>query len=63
MLIGVGKNNSFNHPSELVIDRLNNYNVKIYRTDLHGEIIISYKNNRLNISEKITKNDKKIKHK
>ena len=21
-----------------------NYNVKIYRTDLHGEIIISYKN-------------------
>ena len=63
VLIGVGKNNSFNHPSELVIDRLNNYNVKIYRTDLHGEIIISYKNNRLNISEKITKNDKKIKHK
>ena len=53
VLIGVGKNNSFNHPSESVIERLNNHNVKIYRTELHGEIVISYKNKRLNIIEKI----------
>jgi competence protein ComEC len=33
-LIGVGKNNSFNHPSEDVIERLLEKKIKIYRTDL-----------------------------
>lgn len=40
-LIGVGKNNKFGHPNSEVIDRLMNFNVKIYRTDEEGEIRIT----------------------
>ena len=42
-LIGVGKNNKFGHPSENTIDRLNRLKCKIYRTDLMGEIKLSFK--------------------
>lgn len=42
-LIGVGKNNKFGHPSETTIDRLNRLKCKIYRTDLMGEIKLSFK--------------------
>lgn len=37
-LIGVGKNNSFGHPNDEVIDRLKKYGTKIFRTDEMGEI-------------------------
>lgn len=37
-VIGVGKNNLFKHPSEEVIKRLEEHNIKIYRTDQNGEI-------------------------
>ena len=40
-LIGVGKNNMFNHPSEETITRLKKYKIGIYRTDEGGEITIS----------------------
>ena len=46
-LIGVGKDNNFGHPNEEVIQRLEKYNIKIYRTDLDGEID-------LKINKKIT---------
>ena len=39
-LIGVGKNNKFGHPTNTIIDRLNIYGIKTYRTDLHGEITL-----------------------
>jgi len=39
-LIGVGKNNKFGHPTNDVIELLENINSKIYRTDLNGEIIL-----------------------
>lgn len=39
-IIGVGKNNSFGHPSRIVLDRLQNIGSKIYRTDVNGEIQI-----------------------
>ena len=39
-LIGVGADNNFGHPNFEVIDRLKNYDVKIYRTDECGEISI-----------------------
>ncbi|HHU92331.1 MAG TPA: MBL fold metallo-hydrolase [Halanaerobiaceae bacterium] len=38
-VISVGKDNSYGHPSALVIQRLQNHGVKIYRTDLQGTII------------------------
>lgn len=44
-LIGVGENNTFGHPNEGVLQRLENLNVKVYRTDKMGEITIEvYKN-------------------
>ena len=40
-LIGVGKNNKFGHPNSEVLEKLNNINSKIFRTDLNGEIILN----------------------
>ena len=39
-LIGVGKDNMFGHPSNTTIEKLENMGIKIYRTDLNGEISI-----------------------
>ena len=39
-VIGVGKDNKFGHPSEKTLKTLNDKNVKIYRTDISGEIMI-----------------------
>ena len=39
-LIGVGKNNMYDHPSSSVIDTLEKYDVKIYRSDYHGNLEI-----------------------
>ncbi len=44
-LIGVGKNNKFGHPSGEVVERLNLRNIKVYRTDLNGEIMITINKN------------------
>lgn len=44
-LIGVGKNNKFGHPNDEVIKRLENKNIKIYRTDINGEINININKN------------------
>ena len=37
-LIGVGENNHFGHPNEGVLQRLENLNTIIFRTDKNGEI-------------------------
>ena len=39
-LIGVGKDNSFGHPSDGTIERLNKIQCKILRTDEMGEITV-----------------------
>lgn len=39
-IISVGKNNSHNHPSSETLERLNNINSTIYRTDADGTIIL-----------------------
>lgn len=39
-LIGVGKNNTFGHPNESVLKRIEKQGCKIYRTDLNGQITI-----------------------
>ena len=39
-LIGVEKENSYGHPNNEVIERLEKYGAKIYRTDIYGEIRI-----------------------
>ncbi len=45
-VIGVGENNKFGHPNQEVIKRLQNKKIKIYRTDLNGEITIVLNNKR-----------------
>ena len=53
-LIGVGKNNSFGHPSIHTIKKLEELNVNIYRTDENGEIDIILENkNELKINKLI----------
>ncbi len=38
-LISVGADNSFGHPAPEVLQRLEEYGITVYRTDLHGTII------------------------
>lgn len=44
-LICVGENNKFGHPNSEIIERLQTYGSKIYRTDLQGEITIKVNKN------------------
>lgn len=37
-LISVGEDNRFSHPDQKVLERLDKYNIKTYRTDLHGVV-------------------------
>ncbi len=53
-IISVGKNNSYKHPSLSTIDKLNKRNVKIYRTDLDGTIIVSSNGNDISFKTVIT---------
>ncbi len=41
-LIGVGLDNSYNHPADIVVDLLNNFGVQIFRTDQNGSIKINF---------------------
>lgn len=53
-VIGVGKNNKFGHPNDGVLQRLNDLNCKIFRTDLNGEISIEVnKNSKFKIKKQI----------
>ena len=40
-IISVGKDNSYKHPKQIVLDKLSNIETKIYRTDLSGTILIT----------------------
>ncbi|MFR8104127.1 MAG: ComEC/Rec2 family competence protein [Clostridia bacterium] len=51
-LIGVGKKNTFGHPNQEVINRLQEEKVKIYRTDEDGEIEMKITKKRENIYKK-----------
>lgn len=49
-VISVGKGNSYNHPENETIDKLNSKNIEIHRTDLEGTIIVSSDGENINIS-------------
>ena len=38
-VIEVGKNNIYNHPSDITLNRFKNYGIEVYRTDLDGTIL------------------------
>ena len=40
-IISVGKNNSYNHPASITLQKLSNRDIKVYRTDLDGTIIFT----------------------
>ena len=37
-IISCGKNNSYGFPPDMILDRLNKYGIKIYRTDLDSKV-------------------------
>ncbi|QFT89923.1 ComEC family competence protein [Bacillus sp. THAF10] len=41
-IISAGRNNRFGHPHQEVLERLQQINSKIYRTDVHGAIIFEF---------------------
>ena len=48
-IIEVGENNSYSHPSDSTIKKLNNKNIKIYRTDIDGTIKLTSDGEKINI--------------
>ncbi len=48
-IISVGKNNNYNHPSKETLEKLNNLNIKTYRTDEVGTIKLTSDGNSINI--------------
>jgi beta-lactamase superfamily II metal-dependent hydrolase len=49
-IISAGKNNQYGHPSTEILNRLNVLNIKIYRTDINGNIIAVSNGNKINIT-------------
>ncbi|HEU4795072.1 MAG TPA: ComEC/Rec2 family competence protein [Pyrinomonadaceae bacterium] len=54
-IVSCGAWNRYGHPSQAVLDRLRAANVKLYRTDLHGEITITTRGAANDISVKSAK--------
>lgn len=46
-IIEVGKNNTYKHPKQTTLDKLNAKNIKIYRTDLDGTIKLTSDGNNI----------------
>lgn len=49
-IISVGKGNDYGHPADSVLDRLESYGAKIYRTDRHGSIVVSSSGRTLSVA-------------
>lgn len=50
-IISVGEDNDYGHPHDEVMNLLNKSNIKVYRTDLSGTIIIKSDGNNIDIEE------------
>ena len=46
-MISVGKNNSYGHPHQKILDMLEAKNVKVRRTDIEGDIIFKIPSSKL----------------
>ena len=49
-IISVGADNSYGHPSDACLSRLNDADVTVYRTDLHGDITLTSDGRNINIA-------------
>lgn len=57
-IVSCGEWNRYGHPSQVVLDRLRAGNVKLYRTDLQGEITITTKGKENDYAVKVAKETK-----
>ncbi|MBQ9009994.1 MAG: MBL fold metallo-hydrolase [Clostridia bacterium] len=48
-LIGVGAGNTYGHPAHEVLDRFREMNTQVYRTDLHGTIVLTSDGNTVSV--------------
>ncbi|MEZ5334350.1 MAG: MBL fold metallo-hydrolase [Methanolobus sp.] len=48
-IIMVGEDNSYGHPHQEIMDRLNIFGCEIYRTDLDGDIIVNTDGNKYTV--------------
>ncbi len=55
-VISVGNNNSYGHPTENVLSRLRDADVKVYRTDMQGHIIITSDGENLTVTTERNQN-------
>lgn len=53
-IVSVGANNSYNHPDDIVLERLKKMNTQIYRTDESGTIIFKTDGKNIDISTEKT---------
>ena len=53
-IISVGKDNEYNHPREVVLNKLNTLGSKVYRTDTDGTIILLSDGERIDIKKEQT---------
>lgn len=53
-IISCGKNNDYGHPTNKILDRLNQFGCEIHRTDLEGTIIITTDGNEIKINSEET---------
>jgi beta-lactamase superfamily II metal-dependent hydrolase len=51
-VISVGKNNSYGHPTPEVLQRLEKFGIKMFRTDINGDIEMISDGNNINIKNK-----------
>ncbi len=48
-IISVGKDNSYGHPKKEILDKLQARDVKIYRTDINGTIVVASDGTKINV--------------
>lgn len=53
-IIQVGKNNTYNHPKQIVLDNLTQLGAKIYRTDKLGTIVLTSDGEKIELNNKKT---------
>lgn len=53
-IISVGKDNSYGHPSDSVLAKLNNANINVFRTDIDSTTIITSNGNEIKVNKEPT---------
>lgn len=59
-VISVGENNSYNHPTDDTLSRLRDADVTVYRTDLHGNILVTSDGETVSVSTEKRPTDSEI---